>query len=208
MVTMAKEASAFINSGVQPTQSAATPATAAIMTLKKSTHRIGPAMLAAPILTAALLTDGREQEVNSARQASLYRRGANSSLSRGAPVGRTKFRIMIGLIAFAHLVAASELGGLLGFVAIWALIFAVVPVGIVASFFPGLDLPAWAPAAVLGAVGLGFAAGAARQLMRAGAARRTGDHDGARRRAAAGLLIVSVPTCFLLSVKALADAWP
>lgn len=126
-------------------------------------------------------------------------------------MGRTKFRIMIGLIAFAHLAAASELGGLVGFFAIWAILFAMAPVGMVAAFFPGvdgLDLPAWTPAAVLGAVGLAFAAGAIRQMLKASAARRTGDHDEARRRAGAGLLIASVPTCFFLSVKALADAWP
>jgi hypothetical protein len=35
---------------------------------------------------------------------------------------------MVGLIAFAHLVAASELGGLFGFFAIWAILFAMAPI--------------------------------------------------------------------------------
>lgn len=126
-------------------------------------------------------------------------------------MGRTRFRILIGLIAVAHLLAASELGGLVGFFAIWALLFALAPLGIAASFLPGVDalnFPAWTPAAVLSAVGLAIIAGAARQLMKAAAARRVGAHDEARRRAVFGLSIASVPTCLILSVKALADAWP
>jgi hypothetical protein len=45
-------------------------------------------------------------------------------------------------------------------------------------------------------------------LLKAGAARRAGEHDEARRRAVAGLAIASVLTCLILSVKALADTWP
>lgn len=126
-------------------------------------------------------------------------------------MGRTKFRLLIGLIAFAHLLAASELGALIGFVAIWAIIFAMAPVAIGAFFIPGLngsDLPAWAPAGVAGGIGLAIMAVVAHQLMKAGAARLAGDHGEARRRVIVGLAIASVPTCFLLSVQALADAWP
>lgn len=132
-------------------------------------------------------------------------------IQMGEAVGRTRFRILIGLIAFAHLLSASEVGALIGFVASWAVIIALVPVGIGASLIPGLDdlsLPSWTPAAVLGAAGLAIMTGAARQLLKAGAARRAGDHDEARRRAVFGLSVASVPTCFFLSVKALADAWP
>jgi hypothetical protein len=119
---------------------------------------------------------------------------------------------MIGLLAFAHLVAASELGGLIGFVAIWAMIFAIVPIEAAAGLIPGLQknvsLPSWTPEAVLSAAGLAIIAAAARKLVKAGAARRAGDHNEARRRAFSGLSIASVPTCLILSVKALADAWP
>ena len=126
-------------------------------------------------------------------------------------MGRTRFRILIGLIAFAHLVAVSELGALVGFAAIWAIIFALAPLGIAAALIPGLDehgLPSWTPAAVLCAAGLAFAAAALRQLLKAAAARQKDDHDEARRRAIRGLSIASVPTCLILSVQALADAWP
>lgn len=126
-------------------------------------------------------------------------------------VGRTRFRILIGLIAVAHLVAASELGALAGFAAIWAIIFALAPLGIAAALIPGLEeqgLPTWTPAAVLCVAGLAIAAAALRQFLKAVAARRKGDHDEARRRAIRGLSIASVPTCLILSVQALADAWP
>lgn len=126
-------------------------------------------------------------------------------------MGRTKFRIMIGLIAFAHLLAASEIGALFGFFAIWALLFALAPLAIGAALIPGLgqlDLPPRTPEAVLGAVGLAIILAAARQLMKAGAAHRKGEQDESRRRVVSGLSIASVPTCFVLSVRALAESWP
>lgn len=126
-------------------------------------------------------------------------------------MGQTKFRLVIGLLAFAHLVAASELGGLIGFVAIWAMIIALMPLGIAATFLLALQnvqLPAWTPAVVLIAVGLAIITAAARQLMKAYAARRGSEHDEARRRAVFGLSIASVPTCLILSLKSLADTWP
>ncbi len=126
-------------------------------------------------------------------------------------MGRTRFRILIGLIAFAHLVAASELGALFGFVAIWAMVFAVALVAMVASIVPGAGEfipPPWMPEAVISAIGFAVIAAAGRQLMSANAARIAGDHGNARRRAISGLSIASVPTCLCLSVLALADAWP
>lgn len=126
-------------------------------------------------------------------------------------MGRKRFRILIGLIAFAHLVAASEFGALIGFAAIWAIIIAFMPIGIGLALIPGIDergLPAWTPTAVACAVGLAIAAVALRQIIKAAAARRKGEHDEARRRAVLGMSIASVPTCLILSVKALADAWP
>lgn len=126
-------------------------------------------------------------------------------------MGRTRFRILIGLIAFAHLVAASELGALAGFAAIWAIIIAMAPLGIAVALIPGLEergLPAWTPAAVLCAAGLAIMAAALRQIIKAVAARRNGEHDEARRRTVLGLSIASVPTCLILSVQALAEAWP
>jgi hypothetical protein len=126
-------------------------------------------------------------------------------------MGRTKFRIMLGLIAFAHLLAASEIGALCGSFAIWAIIFALAPVAIGAALIPGLgelDLPPRTPEAVLGAIGLAIILVAARQLMKGAAAHRRGEHDEARRRVVSGLAIASVPTCLVLSVQALAEAWP
>ena len=70
----------------------------------------------------------------------------------------TKFRVMIGRIAFAHPVAAADLGALAGFVAIWAIIFAMVPLAALASaIVPGVqrfDLPSWAVVALLCGGGL------------------------------------------------------
>ncbi|MDZ7629648.1 MAG: hypothetical protein U5J99_14700 [Parvularculaceae bacterium] len=126
-------------------------------------------------------------------------------------MGRTRFRILIGLIVFAHLVAASELGGLLGLVAIWAIIFAFVALARGMAIFPGFsenDLSASTAEAVLIATGLTIVAAAALQLIKASAAHRAGEHDEARRRTFSGLSIASVPTCLILSVQALADAWP
>ncbi len=126
-------------------------------------------------------------------------------------MGRTKFRIMIALIAFVHLLAASEIGALFGFFAIWAILFALAPVAIGAALIPGLgefDLPPRAPEAVLSAIGLAIILVAARQLMKAVAAHRQGELDEARRRVVSGLSTASVPTCLFLSVRALAEAWP
>lgn len=126
-------------------------------------------------------------------------------------MGRTRFRILIGLIAFSYLAAASEFGALLGFAAIWAMIIAMAPVAIGASVIPGaqgLDLPAWTPQAVAGAIGLAIMAATLRQFLKANAARLAGRHDEARRCAFSGLLIASVPAWLVLSVMALAEAWP
>ena len=126
-------------------------------------------------------------------------------------MGRRKFRILIALIALSHLVAASELGAMLGFLGIWAMIIAALPLGLLAFILPEAQqaqLGLWLPQASLIGIGLAFLFFAGRSLLRANAARLAGDEGVARSRAVCGLAIMSVPSCFILSVKALADAWP
>lgn len=126
-------------------------------------------------------------------------------------MGKRAFRILIGLIAVAHLLAISEAGALAGFFAIWALIFAVAPLMIAATFlFPNekLSPPDWTPELLLGVLFLVFAAVVVRLLLRARMARLAGEHALARRAAAAAFLVASVPSCLMLSVLSLAREWP
>ncbi len=114
-------------------------------------------------------------------------------------MGVWRFRMLVGGLALANLVAASPAGAMLGFVML---------MGSLAALLPYLGMPQEWVLAMAGLVGLPFMVGGAYCLYRGRMASNAGDHASARGIAAKGMLLASVPSVFVLSIFSFKEALP